>query len=143
MFGRDAGETEPDGNARSRGGGMKSPGEERRVAAWIGVAVVVEGDLTSSEDMTVAGRVEGNVTVREHTLVVGPDATIRGDVLARSVAVHGTVIGTITATQRLEVGETAHVEGDLRAGRIMIAEGARLNSRVAIASSSPGASATS
>lgn len=142
MFGRDEGEPEADGNVRQRGGGMRSPGEERRVAAWIGVAVVVEGDLTSSEDMTVAGRVEGDVTVREHMLVVGPKATIRGNVLAQAVAVHGTVVGTITATQRLEIGETARVDGDLRAPRMAVAEGARLNGRVVVASPSLKAGAT-
>lgn len=142
MFGKDAGEPEADSNARSRGGGMRAPGEERRVAAWIGVAVVVAGDLTSSEDMTVAGRVEGDVTVRDHILVVGPKATIRGDVLAKSVTIHGTVIGTITATHRLEVGETAHVEGDLHAPRLTLAEGARLKSRVVVASRSHKAAAT-
>lgn len=142
MLGRNTAEPEADGDARSSGGVLRSPREERRVAAWIGVAVVVEGNLTSSEDMTVAGQVEGDVTVREHTLVVGPRATIRGNVLAQSVAVHGTVIGAITATQRLEVGETARVDGDLRAPRMTVAEGARLNSRVEVTSPSLKAPAT-
>ena len=67
--------------------------EERRVAAWIGPSIVITGDVTSSENMTVAGRVEGDITVREHALVVAPGGTVRGNIVARGVVVQGEVLG--------------------------------------------------
>ena len=109
--------------------------EERRVAAWIGASIVIRGDLTSSEDMTIAGRVEGDVTVRENTVVVAPKATIHGDIVARVVAVHGEVTGTITAAHKVEVGETGSVQGDIITPRMVVAEGAVLHGRVGTAAS--------
>lgn len=112
--------------------------EERRVAAWIGASLIIKGDLTSSEDMTIAGQVEGDVAVKKNTLVIAPEARIQGDIVARSVAVHGKVVGAITAERKVEIGETGSVDGDINAPRVTVAEGAVLHGRVKVASSSTG-----
>lgn len=112
--------------------------EERRVAAWIGASVVIEGDVKSSEDMTIAGTVKGNVMVPEHTLVVAAAAKVRGDIIARSALVQGEVTGTITAGQKVEVGENGSVVGDIIAPRMVVAEGAVVHGRVEIARAGAG-----
>jgi cytoskeletal protein CcmA (bactofilin family) len=67
----------------------------------MGKSVVVKGNLTSSEDMTVDGRVEGSIEMRDHTLTVGPNADIRADVVAKAVTISGAVTGTITAAEKV------------------------------------------
>jgi len=104
--------------------------EERRIAAWIGASVEIKGDLTSSEDLTIAGKVEGDVTVRAHAVTIASEARIRGDITARAVTVRGQVIGTITSEGTVVVGETGSVEGDIRAPRMAVMEGAVLLGRV-------------
>jgi cytoskeletal protein CcmA (bactofilin family) len=113
--------------------------EERRVAAWIGASILMKGDVTSSENMTVAGRVEGDITVRAHALVVAAGGTVRGNIVARDVVVHGEVLGTITAEGRVEVSATGFVRGDIKAPRMMLSEGATLRGRIGIAATSSGA----
>ena len=113
--------------------------EERRVAAWIGASILIKGNLTSSESMTVAGRVEGDITVREHALVIAAGGTVRGNVVARNVVVHGDVLGTITADARVEVAPTGSVHGDIMAPRMVLAEGATLQGRIGIGATSSGA----
>ncbi|MGH7445735.1 MAG: bactofilin family protein, partial [Longimicrobiales bacterium] len=85
---------------------------ERRAAAWIGASVVIRGDVISSEDTTIAGRVEGNVQCRNHALVVAPSARIEGDVHARTVSLNGEVAGTVTAEESIEIGQTGSITGD-------------------------------
>ncbi|MEJ2501802.1 MAG: polymer-forming cytoskeletal protein [Gemmatimonadota bacterium] len=114
--------------------------EERRVAAWIGASIVIKGDLTSSEDMTIAGRVEGDVAVPANKLVIAPQAKIRGDIVAREVVVQGDVLGSITADRRLEVGETGSIEGDIDTPRLMVTEGAIMHGKVGIPKGSRAAS---
>ncbi len=105
---------------------------ERRVAAWIGASIVIRGDLVSSEDTTLAGRVEGNVECRQHALVIAPGATIEGDVHARTVSLNGTVTGTVTAEQSIEIGQTGSVTGDVVSPRMSIAEGGALHGKIRI-----------
>lgn len=133
MFGRDARDPAVGAVPRRRERIGDQVREERRVAAWIGASLVIEGNLTSSEDMTIAGRVEGDVAVREHTLVVAPDGRIHGNIVARAVAVNGEVRGTITAASKLEIGETGTVQGDITTPRLVVTEGAVLDGQVSVA----------
>lgn len=100
------------------------------VMAWVGKSVVFKGDLTSSEDMMIDGRVEGSIQIRDHTLTVGPDADIRANILARAVTVNGAVTGTITARDKVDIRQTGSVEGDIFSPRLAIADGALLRGRV-------------
>jgi len=104
--------------------------EERRTVAWVGKSVVFKGDLSSSEDMTIAGRVEGTVTLRDHGLTIGPHAEIRADIVAKTVTVRGAVTGTITADDKVIVSSTGSVEGDVVSPRLALADGAVLRGRV-------------
>lgn len=113
--------------------GLRAVREERRVVAWIGASIVIRGDLTSSEDMTIAGRVQGDVAVRNHRIIIAPEARVEGDIVARSIAVHGQVHGNITAEHTAEVGPDGSVLGDIVAPRMIVAEGAVLHGRVKIA----------
>jgi cytoskeletal protein CcmA (bactofilin family) len=100
--------------------------EERRASAWIGASIVIKGDVISSEDTTIAGRVDGDVTVSEHTLTIAARASIRGNIVARTVTVQGEVIGSVTAVAKIEIGETGSVEGAMKAPRLVVSEGAAL-----------------
>ena len=118
----------------SRGSGPASvdPTNERRSVAWIGASVVVKGDLMSSEDLMIAGRVEGEIMVPNHGVIIGPKAKIRADIEARTVAVHGEVVGQVTAAERVEIGATGSVRGDVTAPLMAVAEGGVVQGRLAV-----------
>jgi cytoskeletal protein CcmA (bactofilin family) len=104
--------------------------EERRTVAWVGQSVVFKGDLSSSEDMTIDGRVEGTVKLPDHGLTIGPHAEIRADIVAKTVTVRGSVTGAITAGDKVVISETGSVEGDIISPRLALADGAVLRGRV-------------
>ena len=108
---------------------IRSP-EERRTVAWIGKSVVFKGDLISLEDMSIDGRVEGTIELRDHALTIGPDAHIRATIIAKTVTIRGTVTGTITAGDKVDVRETGAVEGNIISPRLAMADGAVLKGRV-------------
>ena len=97
---------------------------------WVGKSVVFKGELVSSEDMSIDGRVEGTVDVRDHTLTVGPDAEIHANISAKTITIHGTVTGSIKASDKVDIRETGKVDGDITAPRVAMAEGADLHGRI-------------
>src|SRR5688572_32476728 len=106
------------------------PEAERRVLAWVGRSVVFKGELVSSEDMTIDGRVEGTIEVREHTLTIGAEARIEADIAAKTVIVLGTIVGSVTAREQIVLGERAVVEGDVITPRLGMADGAEVRGHV-------------
>ena len=98
--------------------------------ACIGKSVVVKGEVTSAEDLVIEGRVEGKIDLQGHSLVVGQGGDIRAEIVAKSVIVHGTVTGNVTARERVEVRETGAIEGDIVTPGLAVSEGAVLSGRV-------------
>src|SRR5512134_65360 len=104
--------------------------DERRGSAWIGQGVVVEGKITSAQDLRIDGKVEGTIEVGNHGLIIGATAAVKADLAARTILICGAVIGNVTAAERLDVQGTASVEGDLTAPRLVMIEGAVVNGKV-------------
>ena len=105
-----------------------APADEARSAnptVIIGKSIVVKGELRGSEDLTIEGQVEGKIALKQHVLTIGTHGRIRAQVLAKSVIVLGEVIGNIDATEKVAIRNEGAVEGDIKAPRVAIAEGAR------------------
>ena len=103
----------------------------------IGQSVVITGELTAKEDLTIEGRVDGKVELDNNVLTIGQNGTLNAQALAKAVVVMGKAIGDITATETISIRETASVEGDLVAPRIAIAEGASFQGAIDLRSSKP------
>ena len=91
----------------------------------VGKSVVVKGELHGSEDLTIEGQVEGTITLKQHVLTIGPHGRIHAQVFAKSVVVLGAVIGNIEATDKVSINADGCVEGDIKAPRVAISEGAK------------------
>lgn len=96
----------------------------------LGTSLAVRGRLAVSEALTIEGHVEGTIEVQDHTLTVGRGAKIEAQILARIATIGGTVHGTVTATEKVEILETGSLHGDIVAPRITIAEGAYVCGKV-------------
>ena len=73
--------------------------------------------------MLVEGTVEGTIRSRAE-LRVAPGGTVKADVAAQYRGRGGEVIGDCHATERVEIQATGRLTGNIRAPRIVIAEGA-------------------
>ena len=98
---------------------------------------MIKGDLSAREDVVIAGRVEGSISVEGHRLLVEPGGQVAADVVAKDVVIAGTVTGSVVAEERIELRSTARVEGELSAPRIAIADGATLSGRVDTSTRAP------
>ena len=96
----------------------------------IGKSVVIKGELNGSEDLTIEGRVEGKIELREHVLTIGPHGRIRAEVFAKVVVVLGEVVGNIRAIEKVSILDAGTVEGDIKAPKVAIAEGSRFRGSV-------------
>jgi cytoskeletal protein CcmA (bactofilin family) len=89
----------------------------------IGPRTVVKGEITGDEDVLVEGTVEGEIKIARD-LRVGQGGTVRATISAQSVVVSGEVVGDCHAENRVEIQASGRVTGNIRAPKIVIAEGA-------------------
>ena len=114
----------------STGESSKPAFDERRVSAWIGTALTVQGRIISTQDLTIDGRVEGTIELGNHGLTIGSGAEIKADLVAESITISGVVSGNVTATSIVDLKATASVDGDIVAPRLLMADGAIIRGRV-------------
>jgi cytoskeletal protein CcmA (bactofilin family) len=96
----------------------------------IGKSVVIKGELTGSEDLTIEGHVEGKIELRQNVLTIGPNGKIKAQVFAKSVIILGEVTGNVTATEKVDLRDNGSVDGDIAAPRVAIAEGAHFRGSI-------------
>jgi cytoskeletal protein CcmA (bactofilin family) len=85
--------------------------------------VELTGTLKFDSEMIFDGKLDGEI-ISEGTLILGKNATVKGEVRTKSVTIHGTVNGNVTVQERCELKSNAELLGDLKAMRIIIEEGA-------------------
>jgi cytoskeletal protein CcmA (bactofilin family) len=109
----------------------ESRGSERESKTVnIGKSVVIKGELSGSEDLTIEGQVEGKIELRQNVLTIGPNARIKAQVFAKAVVILGEVTGNVTASDKVDIRDNGSVDGDIASPRVAIAEGAHFRGSI-------------
>lgn len=105
-----------------------------RIDTLVGPQTVLQGDLAFAGGLHVDGRIVGRVRPAadgaEATLWIGERGAIEGQVEARQVVIHGSVQGDVHGTERVVLGATARVTGDVHYGAIEMTLGARIDGKL-------------
>jgi cytoskeletal protein CcmA (bactofilin family) len=89
----------------------------------------IVGDCETDGTMRIEGTVEGKVRAAK-AVVVGKDGAVKGDIATQDAVIGGHVTGTVTAESRLELQATCVIDGEIRARRIKLDEGGKVNGQV-------------
>jgi cytoskeletal protein CcmA (bactofilin family) len=107
--------------------------EERRMAAWVGKALLIDGKITSTENLTIDGRVKGTIELGDHNLTIGAGASVEADLVAQTIVVSGAVSGNVLASVKVDLDSTASVTGDITTPLLVMADGAVVTGAVDVA----------
>ena len=112
--------------ARDRSGNGAPP---ETVISIIGPGMHVIGECQTDGTIRIEGSVEGTVRAGK-AVVVGKDGSVDGEVFTQDAVISGRVSGVLVAESRLELQATCRIEGQVRARRMQLEEGAILNGTV-------------
>jgi len=99
------------------------------VATEIGESILISGSLEGDEDLTVRGRVEGNVRLTR-TLIVEASGIVKADVTVKDAVISGVVVGNVSASDSVQLTSAGRMVGDISAPRVIIVDGASFRGRV-------------
>lgn len=90
---------------------------------FIGAGTIIEGKIKTQGSIRIDGKLIGEISAGEN-LAVGSTGDVDGNVVAKNVTIGGNLRGTIIASEKLVFEGKAVVKGDIRAGKLVIDEGA-------------------
>jgi cytoskeletal protein CcmA (bactofilin family) len=89
----------------------------------IGSSIVIDGEISGEEDLVIQGTVKGRIVLKENVFVE-QSGVVEADIETNNIEVSGQVTGNIVATDKVEITAGGRTIGDIKAPRILIADGA-------------------
>ena len=91
--------------------------------SYLGAGCELIGDFTGEGSFECGGSFDGAIDI-SGDVVIGHGGTANAQLKARRISINGRLHGDATGTEKVEVGASGHVEGDVRAPAVQFAEGA-------------------
>ncbi|HQU29930.1 hypothetical protein BIY37_01675 [Candidatus Brocadia sapporoensis] len=92
-------------------------------AATLTQDVEIKGTIKFSNAMKIDGKFEGEMLTEEGELFIGKTGSVKANVKVKNAVIEGRMDGNVTATEKVELKEKAHLVGDLKARILVIEEG--------------------
>src|SRR5882724_8944313 len=116
--------TQPAGKALTESESLAREIKEGNLSGFVGGGTIVTGEANFKALMRVDGNLSGRITSTSGTLIVGNNGKVDANIEVAIAMIHGTVNGDIIATQRLELGRAAKLNGNIQTASLMIEPGA-------------------
>jgi cytoskeletal protein CcmA (bactofilin family) len=99
-------------------------------------SATVDGNIKAPKIVVAEGTIRGKVNLTSD-LRIGTKGRVEATVHARSIVVEGQVQGDVSADDRVELVAGSSVEGNIKAPKIVVAEGAKFRGNVDMGGSPP------
>jgi cytoskeletal protein CcmA (bactofilin family) len=99
------------------------------ISTLLGEAARIEGLLDFEGTLRLDGKLDGTLTGRNGTLIVGEKAVLKAEITVKNAVIMGTVTGTVEALEKIELYPPAKIDGDIMAPKVTIEAGAILNGK--------------
>jgi len=86
----------------------------------------IKGDISSDTDLRLDGTMEGNI-VSEGKVILGPSASLVGNITCSNAEISGTVKGNVIAPEQLSLKSQSRIDGSITTSTLIIESGATLN----------------
>lgn len=100
--------------------------KEGRLSGYVGNGTTLTGETTFQAMLRIDGHLTGRVSSETGTLVIGASGQVDANVAVAAAVINGTVNGDIIATEKLQLGRTARVIGNVQTPRLVLEDGAIL-----------------
>jgi len=95
----------------------------------LGPSLEIEGEIEGDEDLVIQGKIQGKINSKKNLTVDSP-AKVQASIITKNLAVSGTLVGNVEASERVEVRREGKMIGDIKAPRVIIADGAKFKGNI-------------
>jgi cytoskeletal protein CcmA (bactofilin family) len=95
----------------------------------LGPTLEIEGEIEGDEDLVIQGKISGKIMSKKDLTVDG-SGKVEASVTTKNLAVSGMLVGNVDASERVEVRKEGKMIGDIKAPRVIIADGAKFKGNI-------------
>ena len=117
-------EIAPSNRAMSESESMARDIKEGRLSGYVGNGTVLTGETAFQAMLRIDGHLTGRVTSENGTLIIGSTGRVDANIMVAAAMINGTVNGDIVAMDKIELGRTARVVGNIQTPKLIIEDGA-------------------
>jgi cytoskeletal protein CcmA (bactofilin family) len=107
-------------------------GENSSGTITLGADDRLQGKLIIRSDLVVHGSIEGEV-VTTGDIIVEASAVVKARLECRNIQIRGHVEGEVNAQQRLRLGGSGSLQGNIKVGKLHVEDGASFNGSITMA----------
>ena len=105
--------------------------------ATLGPSLVIRGTLSGQEDLLIEGKVEGEISLRKHSVTVGPKGRVKADIFSKSICVEGEVAGNLFGEDQVTIRRSGKVRGNVTSPRVSLEDGSKFKGAIDMKSPPP------
>lgn len=98
--------------------------KEGRLSGFVGHGTTLTGETEFHAMLRVDGHLVGSVSSEAGTLIIGTNGQVDANIMVAAAMINGSVNGDVIATEKLQLGRTARVMGNIQSPRLIVEEGA-------------------
>jgi cytoskeletal protein CcmA (bactofilin family) len=106
--------------------------KEGRLSGFVGNGTVLTGETNFQAMLRVDGHLTGRVTSENGTLIIGSTGKVDANIAVAAAMINGVINGDIIATDKIELGRTARVTGNVQTPRLVMEDGAILEGSISM-----------
>lgn len=92
----------------------------------------IKGDVSGNDDISVFGKIEGTITLKNNSVTIEKSSQINADVFAKIVNVNGNIKGNIEASEKIVITDSGNVTGDMSAPKVILKDGSYFKGNVSM-----------
>lgn len=104
--------------------GRKSGGDTGGFGGFLAEGAEIDGEVRFGDELRIDGRVSGRIISDKGRLIIGDSGTVEAEIAVGVASIGGTIVGTLVASQKVEIHSTGKVYGNIQAPTLIIEEGA-------------------
>ena len=95
-------------------------------ATLISAGTVLNGDVSSDNDLRIDGTIKGNI-ICTAKIIIGESGYVEGNVEGQQADITGKVLGNLSITDLLQLRSNGNIQGNIAAGKLQIDPSATFN----------------
>lgn len=106
--------------------------KDGRLSGFVGNGTTLNGEMNFQAMLRVDGQLTGQIVSENGTLIVGATGRVEANIMVFAAVINGIVKGDIIAAEKIELGRTAQVIGNIQSPRLVMEDGAILEGNCAM-----------